>query len=97
MEHARVYVFCNGGDRKVFISSADLMERNIDRRVEVTCPIYDKKIQDKIITILELQRLDNVKARILDIDQTNQMRKTTLKNNIQSQYAIHEYLQNSVQ
>ena len=97
LEHARVYVFCNGGDRKVFISSADLMERNIDRRVEVTCPIYDKKIQDKIITILELQRLDNVKARILDIDQTNQMRKTTLKNNIQSQYAIHEYLQNSVQ
>lgn len=96
LEHARVYIFCNGGDKKVFISSADLMERNIDRRVEVTCPIYDKNIQDKIITILELQRLDNVKARVLNHDQTNQIRKTTLKNNIQSQYAIHEYLQNIV-
>ncbi len=63
LEHSRILVFCNGGDEKYYISSADLMPRNIDRRVEVTCPIYDKDIQHELRTFLEIQWSDNVKTR----------------------------------
>lgn len=63
LEHTRILVFCNGGEEKYFISSADLMPRNIDRRVEVMCPIYDKDIQQELRTYLEIQWSDNVKAQ----------------------------------
>ncbi len=66
LEHARVIVFNNGGDEKVFISSADWMQRNIDHRIEVACPIFDKKIKQSLIDILAIQLNDNTKARILD-------------------------------
>lgn len=66
LEHTRIMVFCNGGDEKYFISSADLMPRNIDRRVEITCPIYDKDIQRELRTFLEIQWSDNIKSRKRD-------------------------------
>jgi polyphosphate kinase len=64
LEHTRIFVFANGGDEKTYISSADLMPRNIDRRVEVTCPIYDKDIQEELRIFLDFQWKDNVKARL---------------------------------
>jgi polyphosphate kinase len=64
LEHTRIFVFANGGDEKIYISSADLMPRNIDRRVEVTCPIFDKDIQEELRTFLDYQWKDNVKARL---------------------------------
>ena len=71
LEHARVFIFHNDGNEKVFISSADWMVRNLDHRVEATCPILDENIKKVLKTILEIQLNDNVKARILDNELSN--------------------------
>ncbi len=94
LEHARVYVFRNGGEPRYFISSADLMTRNLDFRVEVTCPIYDKQHQKTIQRILDIQWADNAKARIIDESQSNVMRSRRKKTAIiRSQELIHDYLE----
>ena len=74
LEHTRMLVFCNDNDPKVFISSADWMTRNIENRVEVTCPIYDKDIKQELMDIFEICWSDNVKARILNETQDNRYR-----------------------
>lgn len=61
LEHPRVYCFENGGQRELFLSSADLMPRNLDRRVELTTPVKDPAIQQQIVDILELGMADNRK------------------------------------
>ncbi len=91
LEHPRVFIFHNKGRPLYFISSADLMTRNLDFRVEVTCPIYDPKLQQRIQTIIDLQWHDNVKARTLDAEQNNQLRSRR-GNIVRSQEAIYEYL-----
>ncbi len=63
LEHSRIYIFGNGGDPEVYISSADFMTRNLDGRVEVTCPIYDEKIKKELIEIFDIAWKGNVKAR----------------------------------
>jgi polyphosphate kinase len=63
LEHSRIYIFGNAGETEVFISSADFMTRNLDGRVEVTCPIYDSKIKNELIDIFDLGWKGNVKAR----------------------------------
>lgn len=68
LEHARIYVFGKKGQEKMYISSADMMKRNTENRVEVACPIYDKDVKDKIYTIIEYNLKDNVGARILGSD-----------------------------
>lgn len=65
LEHSRIMYFENDGDREVYISSADWMTRNLTRRIELMCPVFDKDIQDSLIRILELSLNDNVKARQL--------------------------------
>ena len=65
LEHARVYVFGRGADAKYFIASADLMTRNLRRRVEIACPIFDPAIQDQLRYLLDLQLQDNAKASFL--------------------------------
>lgn len=92
LEHPRVLVFQNGGDKQVFIGSGDLMRRNLDRRIEVSCPIYDPRLKRRIIDILELQFRDTTKARIIDAEQTNQYVKRGNRKKIRSQVAIYEYL-----
>jgi polyphosphate kinase len=71
LEHSRFFIFCNGGNEQVYISSADLMTRNLDHRIEVTCPIFDKNIKCEMRKIFEIQWDDNVKARIFDEKQSN--------------------------
>jgi polyphosphate kinase len=66
LEHSRIFVFCNEGDEKIYISSADFMTRNLDRRIEVACPIYDKELRTEILTMLDMQRKDNCSARFLN-------------------------------
>ncbi|MDF1746030.1 MAG: polyphosphate kinase 1 [Gimesia sp.] len=66
LEHARIFYFYHGGDERVFISSADWMQRNLDRRVELLVPIEDKKSSRKVIKILNSYFEDNAKARILN-------------------------------
>ena len=65
LEHSRVYSFGKGADRITYISSADLMTRNTDKRVEIAAPVLDEKIADKIVGILQTMLADNVKARKL--------------------------------
>jgi polyphosphate kinase len=65
LEHARVYQFGQGDDAILYISSADLMTRNMERRIEVAIPVYDTQIKRQIQEVLTLQTLDNVKARYL--------------------------------
>jgi polyphosphate kinase len=70
LEHARVYIFENAGAREYFLSSADWMSRNLDRRVEVAFPIYDPTLQQQVQEIIDTQLADNVKARVLLADNT---------------------------
>ncbi len=65
LEHSRIYCFGEGDSEILYISSADFMTRNLDRRVEVACPIEDPKIRASIHTILDAHLADNVKAREL--------------------------------
>jgi polyphosphate kinase len=72
LEHSRVMVFYNNGQEKLYISSADYMIRNLNHRIEVACPITDKKIKTELLDLLNIQLKDTVKARILNNDQDNQ-------------------------
>ena len=94
LEHPRIYVAHNRGKPKYYISSADLMTRNIDYRVEVICPVKDEQAQIVLQDILDQQWHDNSKARILDAQQTNRMvdsaGKATL---LRSQETIHRYFE----
>jgi polyphosphate kinase len=91
LEHARVWVFHNRGKEKVYISSADWMLRNLEHRVEVTCPIWNKEIKRELKDILNIQLQDNVKARILDNELRNEYVNTT-KKKIRSQVETYDYL-----
>jgi len=90
LEHTRVFIFENAGDEKYFISSADWMTRNIERRIEVATPIYDEDIQKDIKHIFNLQWNDNVKSRIIDEQQKNKYAKSD-KKDCNSQLEIYAY------
>ena len=66
LEHSRIYLFGSGQDEKLYISSADFMTRNTERRVEVACPISDPAIRETLRSYLDLCLADNVKARRMD-------------------------------
>ncbi|MBB6056032.1 polyphosphate kinase 1 [Tolumonas osonensis] len=93
LEHPRVMVFHNNGNPKVFISSADWMTRNLDHRVEVGTPIYDERLKQRIIDLLEIQFSDTTKARVIDADQRNNYVPRGNRRKIRSQVSIYEYLQ----
>ena len=92
LEHARVMIFHNGGKERTFISSADWMVRNIDHRVEVACPIFEKNIQQELKDIMQIQLKDNIKARILDNDLSNQYVNPRNTKKIRSQVETYNYL-----
>jgi polyphosphate kinase len=91
LEHSRFFIFCNGGNEQVYISSADLMPRNLDYRIEVTCPVFDKAIRCEIRGIFDIQWSDNVKARKFDEKQSNQFIKSD-KGIIHSQVEVYNFL-----
>lgn len=91
LEHQRVYIFGTGSDRAVYMSSSDLMERNLDWRVEVAFPILDKKLQQEVVDVMMMQIEDNVKARVLDAKQSNPYVKVKGKER-RSQDEIYRYL-----
>ncbi len=96
LEHPRVYSFHNRGKREYYISSADLMTRNLDFRVEVTVPVLHPDLQQRVQDIFDIQWCDNIKARDLRDQQKNNFRKQIRGQNIRSQEAIHQYLQTGV-
>jgi len=96
LEHARVWVFHNNGKEKVFISSADWMVRNLDHRVEATCPILDDRLKQELKDILHIQLQDNVKARILNNDLSNEYVKNEHATPIRSQVETYNYLHSKI-
>lgn len=90
LEHTRLYVFCNDNTPKVYISSADWMTRNIENRVEVSCPIYDNDIKDELIDTFEICWKDNVKSRILDKNQSNTYKQDN-NDKIRAQFETYNY------
>ena len=70
LEHSRIFVFGRGADEKMYISSADLMTRNTERRVEIACPIDSQEVRARLHDILYAMQHDTVKARVLQPDGT---------------------------
>ena len=96
LEHPRVYIFENEGDPKIYISSADWMTRNMDYRVEVSCPIYDEEIKNEILETFDISWRDNVKARVHSLAQDNAYRRND-QPPLRSQFALYEYYQNKLE
>ena len=92
LEHSRVMAFANGGAEKLYIASGDWMERNVDHRVEVACPIYDPSLKKQLRDVLDIVWNDNVKARVLDKDLKNRYRSVAGGKRTRAQEAIHAYL-----
>lgn len=90
LEHSRIYIFGKGDDAKLYISSADWMTRNIENRVEVSCPIYDEDIKQEIIDTFNISWNDNVKARLLNDKQENKYRINN-KPKTRSQFDMYDY------
>ena len=90
LEHTRLLIFCNDDKPKVYISSADWMTRNIENRVEVTCPIYDEDIKQELLDIFEICWNDNVKARIINSTQDNPYVHNKLPKT-RTQFATYNY------
>ena len=93
LEHSRLYIFGNNGNPLYYISSADWMSRNLNNRVEVSCPIYQRDIQQQLWDTFHLAWNDRVKARIIDKDQQNAYRSQ--QQGQSSQEAIYNYYSNN--
>jgi polyphosphate kinase len=74
LEHARFMIFHNGGKKLYYLTSADWMERNLDKRIEVACPVYDVQIQKEMLKLFTIQWKGNVKSRIIRKDLINEYR-----------------------
>jgi polyphosphate kinase len=97
LEHSRIYIFGNAGQTEVFISSADFMNRNLDGRVEVTCPIYDQEIKKELIDNFDLGWKGNVKARIHSDKLDNKYRERGGDPVFRAQIETYKYYQRKVE
>ncbi len=70
LEHARIFYFYNEGFEDVYMGSADWMPRNLDKRVEITFPVEDEDLKQRVIEILDIQLADTLKAHIMQPDGT---------------------------
>ena len=91
LEHARVFIFANGGDEVIYLSSADWMVRNLHHRVETMFPIFDEHLKYLVRSIIKIQLTDNVKARLHDSKNANKYRKDGGLP-VRSQYDIYYFL-----
>ncbi len=94
LEHSRIIAFSNGGRPLVYLSSADLMPRNLEGRIECTFPVYNTGAQRELLDVLEIQMRDNVKARRPDQAKPAARRPGTPE--VRSQWAVRQYLENGV-
>lgn len=91
LEHSRILLFGNGGDEKIYLSSADWMIRNLDNRIEVATPIYDPAVKQELKDTLEIQFKDNSKARIIDENSHNHYKIEEGKQPFRSQIEQYNY------
>ncbi len=98
LEHARVWYFYNNGNEDIYLTSADWMQRNLHRRIEVAFPIYNESLKQEIIYILNLQLEDNRSAVLLDENLNNIFKRDLAPAEakpVRAQRAIYEYLKKS--
>ena len=93
LEHTRMFIFCNNGKNKTYISSADWMTRNLDNRVEVSIPIEDEKISNQLNDIFSIYWNDNQKSRYVNSENNNEYRKNEL-GIVRSQSQVYNYHHN---
>ncbi|MHC5201614.1 polyphosphate kinase 1 [Myroides sp. LJL119] len=91
LEHSRIYIFCNDNNPAIFISSADFMTRNLDERVEVTCPIYDKDIREQLMATFDIGWNGNYKTRMITKQNDNAYRPIKGKEIFHSQKQMFNY------
>ena len=92
LEHSRMFVFHADGAEKLYLSSADWMTRNLNRRIEVAFPIYDPDVRRELLDVLDLQCSDNAKARIIDEHQRNGFARETEGATVRSQFDTYRYM-----
>ena len=92
LEHDRVYIFDNGGDKKVFLSSADWMTRNIDYRIEVAVSILDPILKQRVLDIIAILLSDTLKARFVDKELSNRYVPRGNRRKVRAQLAIYDYI-----
>ncbi len=91
LEHSRIFCFGVGVSMRMYISSADLMTRNTEHRVEIACPIFDKQVKQKIYATLKIMLMDNVKGRQLQNDGTYRKHMERAKRIDSQQYFIDSF------
>ena len=94
LEHSRIWYFYNDGKEDVYLTSADWMRRNLNRRIETAFPILVPEIKQEVIDILKIQMRDNVKACLIDEQLYNNFKHNEEPVKVRSQLAIYEYLKN---
>ncbi len=94
LEHSRLLFFCNDDKELCYISSADWLPRNINSRIEVTCPVYDSSLKNELREIFNILWSDNVKSRILNEKLDNKYFKGDSDKSIRAQDAIYDYIKN---
>ena len=94
LEHSRIWYFYNDGKEDVYLTSADWMRRNLNRRIETAFPILVPEIKQEVIDILKIQMRDNVKACLIDEQLHNNFKHNEEPVKVRSQLAIYEYLKN---
>ena len=97
LEHSRIYIFGNAGQTEVYISSADFMTRNLDGRVEVTCPIYDQGIKNELIDNFDIGWKGNVKARFHSYKLDNKYRARNHNPIFRAQLETYKYYQKKLE
>ncbi len=98
LEHTRIFIFNNNKKNETYISSADWMTRNLDNRVEVTCPIHDSKIKKEINDIFNIYWSDNVKSRLINQKDANVYKSDIKKSNsLRSQLEIYNYYKSKIE
>lgn len=93
LEHSRIFIFANGGNPKYFIGSADWMERNLDRRIEVLAPVYDKRLQEELLRIVEWGMEDVAQAHYVNYEERRPLREVLPLPWFRSQDALYQYYQ----
>lgn len=94
LEHSRIFIFCNGGDEKYYIGSADWMTRNFDRRIEVVAPVYEPELKADLKQIVEFGLCDNKQGRIVDGTGGNLPIVSDISTPFRSQEELYKYYQN---
>jgi len=97
LEHARIFIFHNNGNDKMYMSSADWMVRNLSYRVESTFPIYDESLKREVKEFIDIQLNDNTKARIVDKEQSNVYKRLNSAISIRSQVETYFYIKRKIE